>query len=294
MGIVIKKNRPEALQILKDLAGWFEARGVEALVEREVAEAVALKGVPLEAMGEEGELVIVLGGDGTLLYAARALVGSSAPILGVNLGGLGFLTALSREELFPAMERILQGDFETERRTMLRVRVEALPDREYFVLNDVVINKGALARIITITAKVNGIYLTTFRGDGLIVSTPTGSTAYCLAAGGPIVHPGLPAIVLVPICPHTLTNRPLLVPDDAVITLFHTSKEEDVYLTLDGQVGLRLAQGVTVEVSKAPKGVIFVKCPFRSYFDLLRTKLKWGGDLLGVTHGGAPCWSPSE
>lgn len=293
IGIVVKKNRPEALEILRELAVWIEGRGIEVFAEREVAEAVGLRGMPLEAFGEEADLVVVLGGDGTLLYAARALAGSPTPILGVNLGGLGFLTAVSREELFPTMERVLRGEFETEKRMMLRVRVESAPEREHYVLNDVVINKGALARIITITARVDGTYLTTFRGDGLIVSTPTGSTAYCLSAGGPIVHPGIPAIVLVPICPHTLTNRPLLVPDNALITLFHTSREEDVYLTLDGQVGLRLPQGVPVEVSKAPKGITFVRCPFRSYFDLLRTKLKWGGDLLETTPGGGPCWSPS-
>jgi len=291
IGIYVKKNRPEALEVLRDLALWLSSRGIEVFAEEGIAEEI--KGLPPEGFRNELDLVVVLGGDGTMLAASRMLAGSRVPILGVNLGGLGFLTALSREELFLVMERILRGEFEIERRILLRVKVESLPGREFTVLNDVVINKGALARIITITAKVDGTYLTTFRGDGLIVSTPTGSTAYCLAAGGPIVHPSLPAIVIVPICPHTLTNRPLLVPEESVISLFHTSKEEDVYLTLDGQAGFRLPQGVTVEVSKAPGEVRLVKCPFRSYFDLLRTKLKWGGDLL-TSGGGGPCWSPSE
>ncbi len=287
----MKKNRPEALEVLRDLALWLSSRGIEVFAEEGVAEDMGIEGLPPQGFRNELDLVVVLGGDGTMLSASRMLAGSQVPILGVNLGGLGFLTALSREELFLVMDRILKGEFEIERRTLLRAKVESL-GREFTVLNDVVINKGALARIITITAKVDNTYLTTFRGDGLIVSTPTGSTAYCLAAGGPIVHPSLPAIVIVPICPHTLTNRPLLVPEESVITLFHTSKEEDVYLTLDGQVGFQLPQGVTVEVSKAPGEVRLVKCPFRSYFDLLRTKLKWGGDLL-TSGGGGLCWSPS-
>ncbi len=291
VGIVVKKNRPEALAALTELALWLTSQGVEVFVEEEVAQEVGFRGLGREEFGRSVDLVVVLGGDGTMLAAARMLAGSPTPIVGVNIGGLGFLTAISREELFPAMEVILKGQFETERRMLLEVKVEG-QEGSFKVLNDVVVNKGALARIVPITLYVDGTYLTTFRGDGLIVSTPTGSTAYCLAAGGPIVHPLLSAIVIVPICPHTLTNRPLIVPDSSTITLYHSSRDEEVYLTLDGQEGFPLPKDLKVEIRKAEGEVLLVKCPFRGYFELLREKLKWGGDLLEVKGRGEPCWSP--
>lgn len=291
VGIVAKRNRPEALRALKELGGWLLERGVEVFVEEEVAEASGLPGLSDGDFRQTVEMIVVLGGDGTILAAARKVAGRPIPILGVNLGGLGFLTVIPYEELYPAMERILGGEFEVERRMTLRAVLYKSPPEEFTVLNDVVINKGALARMITLKAEVDGQYLTTFRADGLIISTPTGSTAYCLAAGGPIVHPTLPAIIIVPICPHTLTNRPLLVPEGSKITVKLLSEGEEVYLTLDGQVGLRIPQGARVEVEKAEGEVLLIRSPFRGYFELLRTKLRWGGDLSpspeGVKKG--PC-----
>ena len=285
------KKKPEALRVLRELAVWLSTQGIEVFMEEEIGKLLSLKGLPPEELKRKVELAVVLGGDGTMLAAVRIFAGSGIPILGINLGGLGFLTAFYKEELFSSLKRVLEGDFQVERRNLIKVEVECYPDKEFLALNDVVINKGALARIIPITAKVDGTFLTTFRGDGLIVSTPTGSTAYCLAAGGPIVDPRIQALVIVPICPHTLTNRPLLIPDTSVVTLFHSSREEEVYLTLDGQIGFKLPSRTLVNVSKAHgTDVTFVKCPFRSYFDLLRTKLKWGGDLFEVSSGGKDCF----
>ncbi len=288
IGIIVKK-KPEALRILPELVVWLSTQGMEVFVEEEIGRLLPIKGLPPEELKQKVDLAVVLGGDGTMLAAVRIFAGSGVPILGVNLGGLGFLTAFSQEELFLILKKVLEGDFEVERRSLLKVEVECYPDKEFLVLNDVVINKGALARIIPITAKVDGTFLTVFRGDGLIVSTPTGSTAYCLSAGGPIVDPRIQAIVIVPICPHALTNRPLLIPDTSVVTLFHSSREEEVYLTLDGQIGFKLPAGTLVNVSRA-KGsdVTLVKCPFRTYYDLLRTKLKWGGDIF--VSGGKDCF----
>jgi len=290
IGIVAKRNRPEALEALKELAHWLDSRGLEVFVEEGVARVTGLRGLNPEGFRKEVDLIVVLGGDGTMLAAARMVAGAPVPILGVNLGGLGFLTVIPRDELYPAMERVLRGNFEVERRMTLKAVLTSPEPKEYTVLNDVVINKGALARMITLRAEVDGQYLTTFRADGLIISTPTGSTAYCLAAGGPIVHPSLPAIIIVPICPHTLTNRPLLVPEGSKIGVTLSSEGEEVYLTLDGQVGLRLPQEAKVEITKAPGEVLLVKSPFRAYFELLRTKLRWGGDLPAPRGGeGEPC-----
>jgi NAD+ kinase len=290
VGIIVKK-KPEALRILPEVALWLSTQGIEVWVEEEIGKLFSLRGLPPEELKNKVDLALVLGGDGTMLAAVRIFAGSEVPILGVNLGGLGFLTAFSKEELFPSLKRVLEGNFQVERRSLLKVEVECYPDKEFLALNDVVINKGALARMIYITAKVDGSFLTVFRGDGLIISTPTGSTAYCLSAGGPIVDPRIEAIVIVPICPHTLTNRPLLIPDSSTISLFHSSGGEEVYLTLDGQIGFKLPARTLVNVSRARgSDVILVKCPFRSYYDLLRNKLKWGGDILDSSSGGKGCF----
>jgi NAD+ kinase len=223
-------------------------------------------------------LLVVLGGDGTLLSAARYLGGEKVPILGVNLGGLGFLTEITLEELYPVLDRILDGKVETERRMRLHVAVIRQGDKagEYTILNDAVISKTVLARIIHLRNSVDGAYVTTYRGDGVIICTPTGSTAYSLAAGGPIVYPSLDSVLITPICPHTLTNRPLLIPDRATVEFILETEESDVRLTLDGQIGCNLLPYDRICITKAQNHVLFIKSPYRDYFEILRTKLKWG------------------
>jgi NAD+ kinase len=224
-------------------------------------------------------MIIVLGGDGTLLSVARLVRDYEVPILGVNLGGLGFLTEITLEELYRVLERVVQGDFTTDERVVLNASVIRRGERmaEFIVLNDAVINKGALARIIDLETTINGEYLTTFKSDGLILSTPTGSTAYNLSAGGPIVYPSLHCIIITPICPHTLTNRPIVIPDDVEIRATLKTKQQEVILTLDGQLGFTLEFEDVVEVKKAEGHILLIKSPYRHYFEVLREKLKWGG-----------------
>jgi NAD+ kinase len=224
------------------------------------------------------DLLVVLGGDGTLLSMARLVGVRGIPILGVNLGALGFLTEIPLEELYITLEEALTGHYQFSERIMLTAHIHRQGERiaEYSVLNDVVINKGALARIIEIETYIDREYVTTYRADGLIISTPTGSTAYSMAAGGPIIFPSLQALVLTPICPHTLTNRPLVVPNGVSIEVILASEKEDVYLTLDGQVGFALRYRDVVEVKSAERSIKLIKSSHRSYYEVLRTKLKWG------------------
>ncbi len=224
-----------------------------------------------------------MGGDGTILSAARHYGDRGVPLFGVNLGGLGFLTEISLDELYPSMTgHVLTGKFEVEERLMLTVSLFR-QGREYWrenVLNDAVINKGALARIAELTTWIDGEYLTVYRADGLIVATPTGSTAYNLSAGGPIVYPTLHHLILLPICSHTLSNRPIILPDTVTVAVTLDEKVQDVYLTLDGQVGRELEPGDRVEIRRAPYHLKLVKSPYHSHFEILRTKLGWGE--LGV------------
>lgn len=279
IGLYLKRNKPEALQVANQLTKWAMARGVEIYLDEVLAPQVA-GSLPVDSLSfvEQAELVIVLGGDGTLLAAARLVGGKGTPILGVNLGDLGFLTEVSLSELFPVMEKVLAGDFDTEPRMTLRAAVIRRGESREpnWVLNDVVVNTGVLARIIDLETLVNGQYLTSFRADGLIVTSPTGSTAYSLSAGGSIVHPSLNCIGLTPICPHTLTNRPILVPDSAIIDVVLKTNGVEVMLTLDGQVGFPLEAGDMVRVQKGENYVCLVKNPMRNFFSVLREKLKWG------------------
>lgn len=271
---LVVKNNPYA---------YREALKFKTRLEKEKGLAVYWdeKEEPLEGLGlsqKPLDLVVVLGGDGTLLKAVRLYGALEAPILGVNLGGLGFLTEIALEELPLLIEKILQGNYQTEPRMVLTGRIvrgdEDLPPLSF--LNDVVINKGVLARIIDLETSIDGQFLTSYRGDGLIVSTPTGSTAYNLAAGGPILHPSLKTIILTPICPFTLTNRPIIVQDNVVIDIRLGSKAKEVWLTFDGQVGYPLREGDVVRIEKAVKSILLIKNPFKNYFEILRTKLKWG------------------
>lgn len=278
-GIVTKRNKPEALSLAGEIAHWLSERGVEVLVEKEVAEKT---GRPDHAgrdeMPSRADLLIVLGGDGTLLSIARLDKVESIPVLGINLGGLGFLTEISKEETFKVLEKIIGGDFETEKRLMLKATIyrggETIVASN--VLNDIVINKSALARIIDLETHIDGAYLTTFKSDGLILATPTGSTAYSLAAGGPIVYPSLNSIIVNPICPHTITNRPLVVPDTATVKVILKTSNQNVHITLDGQEGMPLQGGDVVETKKAPGYIQLIRSPYKTYFELLRTKLRWG------------------
>jgi NAD+ kinase len=279
IGLVIKVNKPEALTLGRELAAWLQVRGKTIMSEDRTSEELGFtRGWRKVEIMQHADLVIVLGGDGTLLSVARRASKREVPILGVNLGSLGFLTETITEELFLTIERIFAGEYLVEHRSLL----EAVLVRNgegigaFQVLNDAVINKGALARIIDMETWVNDQYLCTYKADGLIVSTPTGSTAYSLAAGGPIIDPAVDVVVLTPICPHTLSNRPIVIPDHANIQVVLRTADEDVILTLDGQEGLPMKGGDTVSIKRSGITVSLIKSPHRTFFDVLHSKLRWG------------------
>ena len=283
IAIIAKVHDPRCLGVAEELIEWLAARGVTAHVEehlsRRLRRTTLAESAESSEVAQDADLVVVLGGDGTLIAAARLVGARDVPILAVNLGSLGFLTEITLAELYPAVERCLEGDFEVSERMMLLASVErggAVVER-HRVLNDVVINKGALARIIDMETSVNGRYLTTFKADGLIISTPTGSTGYSLSANGPIIHPELECISITPICPHTLTNRPLVMAGDAQIAIkMNSAPDEAVFLTLDGQVGMNLISGDVVQIRRASHFTRLVQSRSKDYFEVLRTKLKWG------------------
>ncbi|MBF0328537.1 MAG: NAD(+)/NADH kinase [Nitrospirae bacterium] len=278
IGIICKAGRPEPAEIAKTFLPWLKERGCEIFLEDGVAKPLGMRGTAREEMPDICDILVVLGGDGTMLSVARLAIGRDVKILGVNLGGLGFITEFNKEELHASMAKVLSGKCPYENRIMLSTTVHR-EDNQIFdsiVFNDVVINKGALARIIDIETYVNDLYVTTFKADGLIISSPTGSTAYSLSAGGPILYPTLNSIVMTPICPHTLTNRPIVLPDDFAVELIMRSDTEDVFLTLDGQSGFPLKKDDVIEVKKSVYTTkILIPCD-RDYFQVLRTKLKWG------------------
>jgi NAD+ kinase len=285
IGIIAKQNKPEVVPIVRNLVQWLRPKEIELYIEEGMgnlfdvsSSGPYLSSVKREEIPAHVEMVIVLGGDGTLLSVARLVGDREVPILGVNLGGLGFLTEITLEELYRVLEKVIQGDFVTDERVVLEAAVIRRGERlaEFSVLNDAVINKGALARIIDLETTINGEYVTTFKSDGLIISTPTGSTAYNLSAGGPIVYPSLHCIILTPICPHTLTNRPIMIPDDVEIRAILKTKQQEVILTLDGQQGFTLEFEDVVELKKARGRILLIKSPYRHYFEVLREKLRWG------------------
>ena len=285
IGIVLKPHQPDALKTMCELTIWLAERGITLIggaeIERERIElqtGCAVEQVEPEKIAACADLILVLGGDGTMIAAARLMGDAEVPVLGVNYGGLGYLAEFRIEEVYEALESILAGNYRLDKRVMLAVELMrgAQPVTRNRVLNDVVINKSALARIIEIEAYLNQQFVNSFRADGLIVSTPTGSTAYNLSAGGPVIFPSMNAVVITPICPFTLSNRPIVVPDDAVIELRLKTDQEDVALTLDGQVGFPLKVDDRVVIHKSQTTFNLVQPTNRNYFDVLRDKLRWG------------------
>jgi len=277
---IIAKDIPAAQKAAQNLMAWLLSRGKKVFVDYETAASMEAQGYDRAEIPSLVEMLIILGGDGTLLSAARYVAEAHAevPILGVNLGSLGFMAEVSLDELYDNLEKAIAGKLETEDRMMLTTSVLRNGRRvaRYRVLNDAVINKGALARMMQLKVSVNGGHLTTLRSDGLIVATPTGSTAYSLSAGGPIIHPTIHCFVVTPICPHTLSNRPIALPDTVVVTVCLTSQSEDVSLTLDGQIGFSLERNDIVEIKRSRFKMRLIKHPSKSYYEILRTKLKWG------------------
>jgi len=285
IGVIVKRHQPDALETLCALTKWLDERGITFVglpeIEREQIEhntGCQIQLVNEAEMPERVDLMLVLGGDGTMIATGRMLGDNQVPVIGVNYGGLGYLAEFPIEELFPALEAILAGEYNVQQRLMLSVelwRGDEIVTRNR-VLNDVVVNKSALARIIEIEAYLNDQFVSSFRADGLIVATPTGSTAYNLSAGGPIIFPSMNAMVITPICPFTLSNRPIVVPDDSMIEVRLITKNEEVALTLDGQVGRNLQAGDRILIRKSSTAFNLVQPPNRNYFEVLRDKLKWG------------------
>jgi NAD+ kinase len=285
IGIVVKPHQPDALKTLCGVVDWLNQREIALVggpeiererIEHETGCAVAV--VDADKLAASVDLMLVLGGDGTMIATARMLGDTEVPVLGVNYGGLGYLAEFRIEELYLALETILAGNYVVEKREMLAVELwrGTEPVTRHRVLNDVVINKSALARIIEIEAHLNQQFVNSFRADGLIVSTPTGSTAYNLSAGGPVIYPSMNAIVITPICPFTLSNRPIVVPDESLIELRLKTANEEVALTLDGQVGFPLKPEDRVVIRKSKTTFNLVQPMNRNYFEVLRDKLRWG------------------
>ncbi len=278
-GIICKPNRDLVSSVVPGLTEWLRERKIEVFVDEETRACIDLSapGLPREALSERIALLIVLGGDGTLLSAARALGSHRIPILAVNLGGLGFLTSVTLEEMYPVLEQVIAGKHTTSERMMLDaeiIRQGHVSERQR-ALNDAVATKAALARMLEFDVFVDRNQVGRYRADGIIVATPTGSTAYSLAAGGPIIDPQLDAFVITPICPHMLTNRPLVIPHSAIIELDFGPSDEPVYITLDGQIGFQLQPKDRVIITKSASRVTLVRPPHKTYFEVLRSKLRW-------------------
>jgi NAD+ kinase len=280
VGIVSKPRKAEVREVVLPLLEWLHERSIEVCLDKETGTILEShdKVLTRNEMPTQVDLIIVLGGDGTLLAAARSLNRKPVPILAVNLGGLGFLTVITREELIPTMETVLDGTYRSDRRVQIEgelIRADEVIS-SFLALNDVVVNKGAIARILDFDVMVDGKFISTYKSDGLIISTPTGSTAYSLAAGGPIVTPSVAAFIVTPICAHTLTNRPLVLPDSAVVDIVVKAQREAAYLTVDGQVGITAHSDDIIRMKKSGSTVEIIQPPERDYFEILREKLKWG------------------
>ncbi|MEE8575004.1 MAG: NAD(+)/NADH kinase [Thermodesulfobacteriota bacterium] len=281
ISIIAKISNPEAIKTAEAAALWLVGKGVEAYVENAIGDQVlSAKALAPEELTTEADAVLVLGGDGTILHAVRLAGGEGKPILGVNQGGLGFLTAITVDEMYPMLEKMLAGDFETEERMTFSVKVtrEGNLISAHRVLNDAII-KGRGARLVLLETRINKEYVTTYRADGLIVATPTGSTAYSLSASGPILYPTIHSIIVSPICPFNLTNRPVVIPDwmtvDVTVRGAGEGGQIETFLTLDGAEDVALKSGDVVEIARAKESVYLVKSEGKSYFDILRERLMW-------------------
>lgn len=280
IGVITRGDRLEAREVVRELVRWLSARSRRVVMDPVTAALVVdrVQVVDRPKLPEAVDLIVVLGGDGTLLSVARLVGGRDVPILGVNLGGLGFLTGTTLEALYPTLEAVLRGEYSAEERMLLAasLRREGESLADYMALNDVVIAKGALGRLIDLEVAVDGQMITAYRADGLIIATPTGSTAYNLSAAGPILFPTMDAVVLTPICSHALTNRPIVLPATARIEVTLLTDTPDVVLLLDGQTGLPVTSKDVVGVHRAEARIRLIRDPQKTYFQVLRTKLKWG------------------
>lgn len=277
--IVAKTGPPQGVEIAIQLAAWLTDHGMQVLLDEDVASALGRKdGVPRDRLDDEIDLAVVAGGDGTLLSVARAAAPRGIPILGINLGSLGFLTELQPSEALRGLAAVVAGQYTIECRSTLRVRYDqaGAPRREFALLNDVVITKSALARMIVLDVRADDEAVATYTSDGLIVATPTGSTAYNLSAGGPILDPRLSAFIISPICPHSMTYRPLVIPNNLTIDIALRSEDEEVFLTLDGQIGYPFRPDDRLRVDHHPDALQLVRVAGRGFFEILRRKLRWG------------------
>lgn len=276
VGLVVKRDRPRAVRLAHRMVAWCRRRGLRVLLDAEARLDAALSRSK-DALARESDLIVVLGGDGTLLSIARR-ADASVPILGVNLGELGFLTEIVEDEAMAMLGRVVAGRYELDRRMTLGATLARRGRvlRRFRALNDVVITNGARARIVEFAVSVDGLALTTYRADGIIIATPTGSTAYSLSAGGPVVEPTVQVLLLSPISPHTLSNRPVVLRPSAVVRITLAAREEDAVLTIDGQEVVPLAGGDVIEVRQGRSKVSLVRSPHRTYYDVLRSKLGWG------------------
>ena len=282
VGIISKPNSAAAANIVPELIEWLRGRGMAVRIDEQTAFYAGpggrSSGLPRPEVPEGCDLVMVLGGDGTLLSAARAIGRRETPLFPVNLGSLGFLTAITIDELYPELERAFRGEHRIAKRRLLATEVvrDGQVVAAYEALNDAVLTKASIARMIDLDAHVDEQFVCAYKADGLIISTPTGSTAYSLSAGGPIIFPSVPAICITPICPHMLTNRPVLVPETSVIRVISRSPDESVFLTIDGQVGNPIREGDTLVCRSSDYTLRLVRPPHMMFFDVLRQKLKWG------------------
>lgn len=282
VGIISKPNSAAAANIVPELIEWLRGRGMAVRIDEQTAFYAGpggrSSGLPRPEVPEGCDLVMVLGGDGTLLSAARAIGRRETPLFPVNLGSLGFLTAITIDELYPELERAFRGEHRIAKRRLLAAEVvrDGQVVAAYEALNDAVLTKASIARMIDLDAHVDEQFVCAYKADGLIISTPTGSTAYSLSAGGPIIFPSVPAICITPICPHMLTNRPVLVPETSVIRVISRSPDESVFLTIDGQVGNPIREGDTLVCRSSDYTLRLVRPPHMMFFDVLRQKLKWG------------------
>ena len=279
IGVFCKPKAPSATDILGRLIPWLRKQNYHIFLDAGTAAIInETSSYEKREISQQADLLIVLGGDGTLLSVARAAHPHNIPILAVNLGNLGFLAEISIDELYPTLENILAGKFEIENRMLLNACIWRNGEKveDHNVLNDVVINKGAVARVINLQVLVNGQYMTSYRADGLIIATPTGSTAYSLSAGGPIIHPSMHTLVLSPICPFTLTNRSILIPDQSIIQVKLAAEYDDVRVTLDGQEGYDMRAGDILKIKKTKTSLQLIRGPNKNYYQILRDKLHWG------------------